>query len=191
MRSKYYIFHSLLVVGLIVIATMLIWHGTATGKNVPLNNSYLSTATNSTAITATSTPSQGSPVSTITPKPANTPVSSKIAIQETAAAQGTTTAPIATPIPRAELTVGTDLYSLPVHDNQTLLQAMQALQTSSSFTYSGREYTGLGFFVTAINGKSAANGFNWMLYVNGKPAESGASAFIITAGQNLEWKYEK
>jgi hypothetical protein len=81
MRSKYYIFHSLLVVGLIVIATMLIWHGTATGKNVPLNNSYLSTATNSTAITATSTPSQGSPVSTITPKPANTPVSSKIAIQ--------------------------------------------------------------------------------------------------------------
>ncbi|MDB5187759.1 MAG: hypothetical protein JWO50_279 [Candidatus Kaiserbacteria bacterium] len=191
MKTKYYILHSLLVVALIAIVTVIIWHSkTTTQSSFATSTSVATSATEST-----------SSKSLIHSSTETVPVQAKVAAktevtpQETSATSSATTNATSTPEKNpalfAHLVIGSQSYDLPIHEDETLLDAMQALQSSTSFDYSGRQYTGLGFFVMSINGKAAADGFNWMLYVDGRPSEYGASALIIKTGQKIEWKYEK
>ncbi len=68
---------------------------------------------------------------------------------------------------------------------------MRSLASSSNFTFAGREYPSLGFFVESINGKKGTNGYYWFLYVNGKSSDTGASETHLKTGDVIEWKYEK
>lgn len=68
---------------------------------------------------------------------------------------------------------------------------MRTLQESGEFTFSGREYPSLGFFVESINGKYGGDGFYWILYVNGASSNTGASQTKLHAGDAVEWRYEK
>ena len=92
----------------------------------------------------------------------------------------------------ATFVVGTSTYRASITASHTVIDSMRALaDADASFTFDGEDHAGLGFFVRSINGKAAGNGYNWMLYINGKQAETGASQAKITSGDRVEWKYEK
>ncbi len=73
----------------------------------------------------------------------------------------------------------------------TVLDAMRVYASSSSFTFTGRDYPSLGFFVDSIEGKSSEGGNNWMLYIDGKLSPKGASSALVSPGERVEWRYEK
>lgn len=88
------------------------------------------------------------------------------------------------------LSVDGQIYRGSIKDGATILDAMRAL-ASSNFAFTGRDYPSLGFFVESINGKKNANGFYWILYINGKSSDLGVSQAKIRDGDQVEWKYEK
>lgn len=93
--------------------------------------------------------------------------------------------------PNITLSIEGHPYSVFVPADSTVLDAMRALTSTSGFTFTGREYTSLGFFVDSINEKKSEKSHNWILYVNGKLSNTGASQTALKAGDTVEWKYEK
>lgn len=51
-----------------------------------------------------------------------------------------------------------------------------------------KTYSGMGEFVTAINGVSPSDSQYWAFYVNGKLAEVGAGSYTTKTGDKIEWK---
>ncbi|MEK7106832.1 MAG: DUF4430 domain-containing protein [Patescibacteria group bacterium] len=98
--------------------------------------------------------------------------------------------PLASAISTATLIAGKNQYEISASDG-TVLQAMQRLASTSNFAFTGKDYPSLGFFVESINDKKNAGGFYWILYLNGKASDLGASQAKIHAGDEIEWKYEK
>ena len=103
------------------------------------------------------------------------------------AAAPTTTAP-ATP---AKQVVAPDSVTIPVTHEETVLEAMRAYASSSSFTFTGTEYPSMGIFVDSINGRASEDGYGWFLYVNGTSAEVGASSARVAPGDVVQWRYEQ
>lgn len=91
----------------------------------------------------------------------------------------------------ATLSIGGVAYPVTVAQGGTVIDAMRALAASGAFTFTGREYPGLGFFVDSINGQVSAGGKYWVFYVNGVSATVGAGATEVHAGDTIEWRYEK
>ncbi|QQG50253.1 MAG: DUF4430 domain-containing protein [Candidatus Berkelbacteria bacterium] len=96
-----------------------------------------------------------------------------------------------------------------IHKPQTTDGAATAVtQTENEISYQGVEgknavellreravietktYEGLGELVIAINGKASTENQFWVFYINGAPAEVGASTYITKATDVLTWKYE-
>lgn len=82
-------------------------------------------------------------------------------------------------------------YTTTLTDTASVLDGMRTLESSSDFIFTGKEYPGMGFFVESINSKKNADGYYWFLYINGKSSEAGASQTKISAGDTIEWRYEK
>ncbi|HYE22895.1 MAG TPA: DUF4430 domain-containing protein [Candidatus Paceibacterota bacterium] len=75
-------------------------------------------------------------------------------------------------------------------EGATIEEAMAGLRAEGVLTYKLRSYTGLGSFVTEINGKSDTNEYYWILHINGKKSATGISQTRISSGDVVEWKYE-
>lgn len=75
----------------------------------------------------------------------------------------------------------------------TVFNLMAKLQSENKISFSGKEYSGMGFFVDEINGIKNDNltGKYWIYYINGKSAQVGVSNYIIKPNDLIEWKYEK
>lgn len=73
----------------------------------------------------------------------------------------------------------------------TVLDTMNAFAVPGELSFSGRDFPGLGFFVEEINGTRSADGYYWILYVNGTSSQTGVSETAVSAGDVIEWKYEK
>jgi len=73
----------------------------------------------------------------------------------------------------------------------SVLDAMRALSAKGSFSFSGRDFPGLGFFVEEMNGRKNTDGYYWILLVNGKKSDLGASQARLKEGDVVEWRYEK
>ncbi len=73
----------------------------------------------------------------------------------------------------------------------TVLDAMNAQKAAGALSFSGREFPGLGFFVEEINGTRSTDGYYWILYVNGTVSPTGVSQTLLSAGDVIEWRYEK
>ncbi len=143
------------------------------------------------------------PVATTTPSvedaTTNTATTSKSIPTPTQQTQKETTAGTTTnasetvpaPTPNVTLSVAGSLYSTFAPAGSTVLDTMRALTSTSNFTFTGHDYPSLGFFVDSINGKKAENSHNWMLYMNGKLSNTGASQTTLETGDAVEWKYEK
>ena len=131
----------------------------------------------STSVTATSSSELPAPQ----PAPAlaaNTATSPNVAAK---------TAPAGT----ATLVVSGTRYALHAPAGSTLEEAMQQLQGEGGFSYTSQEYSGLGAFVTGINGRASGQGSYWILYVNGEKSSTGISSTRIRSGDLIEWKLEK
>lgn len=73
----------------------------------------------------------------------------------------------------------------------TVLNAMNARVTRGQLSFSGRDFPGLGFFVEEINGTRSADGYYWILLINGKKSDRGVSSARVERGDTIEWRYEK
>lgn len=98
---------------------------------------------------------------------------------------------VATQTPNITLVVEGHSYTTFAPAGATVLDAMRTLASTSDFTFTGRDYPSLGFFVESINGQKAEAKHTWILYVNGKLSGTGASQTTLKAGDSVEWKYEK
>lgn len=72
----------------------------------------------------------------------------------------------------------------------TVLEAMNAHVAEGELSFSGRDFPGLGFFVEEINGTRSADGYYWILLVNGERSDLGVSSARVERGDTIEWRYE-
>lgn len=69
---------------------------------------------------------------------------------------------------------------------------MNALREQNRIDFKSNNYSGMGFFITEINGvKNDPAGKNWLYYVNDKLAPIGISFYKLKNNDTIEWKYEK
>lgn len=92
----------------------------------------------------------------------------------------------------ANLTVEDKNYSADLSEGATAFDLMKKAE-EQGFSFSGKEYTGMGFFVEEINGKKndSEKGLYWTMYVNGTLSPVGVSGYMIKEGDKIEWKHEK
>lgn len=90
-------------------------------------------------------------------------------------------------------TISIDGYSQVIKflEGDTLLDAMTRAMGNSQFSFFGKEFYGIGFFVDQINKKKSENSYSWIYYINGKQASVGVSTYKVASGDQIEWKYEK
>ena len=73
----------------------------------------------------------------------------------------------------------------------TVLETMYALAAEDTLSFSGHDFPGLGFFVEEINGRKNADGYYWILLINGEKSGLGASSAEVWPGDVVEWRYEE
>ncbi len=82
--------------------------------------------------------------------------------------------------------------SAPLLSAATAHQVMRQASEQCQFTYQGKNYAGLGFFVEKL-GAVASNktaGQFWIYSVNGAKATLGVSQQIVQPGDTITWTYE-
>jgi hypothetical protein len=72
----------------------------------------------------------------------------------------------------------------------TVHEVMDVLAAESTFTFGGREFSGIGFFLEEIDGVRPPRGKYWMLYVNGTLAPLGVSQLTMSPGDVFEFVIE-
>jgi hypothetical protein len=86
------------------------------------------------------------------------------------------------------LKVGEYVGQIEIEEKDTVYQVMQKAMQNNQVTFDGREYLGLGFFVTQVGSLVNGNGKNLMYYVNDKEASVGVSSYVLSDGDSIEWK---
>lgn len=83
-------------------------------------------------------------------------------------------------------------FSANVPARSSVYDLMIILSQKNELTFSGKNYSGMGFFVEEINGlkNDPSSGKYWIYYVNSQTANLGASNHILKPGDNIMWKYE-
>lgn len=95
----------------------------------------------------------------------------------------------------SKLIVNDALYEVSLPENSSVYEMMKMIRSENpDFSFNGKEYSGLGFFVEEINGvrnnKDSRENY-WIYYINGKKAEAGISNYIVKSGDEILWKYEE
>ncbi len=88
------------------------------------------------------------------------------------------------------LTAGTVQGSLPIQAGDTLYAAMLRAQKTGTLSFVGKEYPGLGYFVTTIGSLTEGSGKYLMYFVNGKDASVGISTYVPKNGDTIIWKLQ-
>jgi hypothetical protein len=91
--------------------------------------------------------------------------------------------------------VASTSYTLAVPPNNSLVEGMQLLENQTArlphpFTFTDKNYPGMGELIESINGISNTSANDWFVYVNGKESTTGASNIIIHSGDVISWRYE-
>lgn len=89
---------------------------------------------------------------------------------------------------KATFSVLEEKFEFTVLEKMTVYDVMKILKTENKITFEGKEYSGLGFFVTSVNSLKTGGGKNLMYYVNDKEASVGISTYVIKEGDIIEWK---
>lgn len=85
------------------------------------------------------------------------------------------------------LTAGTAKLSLSVTGG-SLLSILTSAKKRGEIALLGKEYTGLGFFVTEIGSLQQTEGKYLMYSINGKEASVGVSGYIPKNGDTVIWE---
>ena len=80
-------------------------------------------------------------------------------------------------------------YSVKTEEGVNVYNVMKSAE-NDGFSFQGKEYPTLGFFVEGINGVKGEPGKYWIYYVNGEKAQVGISKYIVKDGDIINWKQE-
>jgi hypothetical protein len=91
--------------------------------------------------------------------------------------------------------VGTSTYLISMAPGASAYDAMVALASTTAgkadpFSFDATYYSGLGYFIMAIDGQKNAGGLYWTLYVNGTYSPVGASDHVLSQNDRIEWRYQ-
>lgn len=85
-------------------------------------------------------------------------------------------------------------YETEIKEGSTVFEAMKKIEEESTsdnlFIFKYTEHSGLGSFITEINGIKGTPGKYWIYYVNNEKASVGVSKYIIKEGDIINWKQE-
>ncbi|MDO8686856.1 MAG: DUF4430 domain-containing protein [Candidatus Berkelbacteria bacterium] len=90
----------------------------------------------------------------------------------------------------ATILTGNTTILLSFFQNTTFYNALIQAKNEGKITFSGKNYPGLGFFVTDIGTLHSGSGKNLLYYINGKEATVGVSLYTLKDGDIIEWKLE-
>jgi hypothetical protein len=85
------------------------------------------------------------------------------------------------------LAAGSTVLSLQVTGGP-LLTILTSAKERGEIAFSGKEYPGLGFFVTEFGSLKEGDGKHLMYFINGKEASVGVSLYIPKAGDSVVWE---
>lgn len=90
------------------------------------------------------------------------------------------------------LVAGEQKYESQINkENESLYDLMIELQNDNiDFSFQGKDFPGLGFFVDEINGIKGEPGAYWLYYINNKKAETGITNYILKNGDIINWVRE-
>lgn len=88
------------------------------------------------------------------------------------------------------VTVSAGNTTIYLEPNVIFYDALVEAKDSGKITFSGKNYPGLGFFVTDIGALHTGNGKSLLYYINGKQASVGVSSYTLKDGDVIEWKLE-
>lgn len=77
---------------------------------------------------------------------------------------------------------------IPLLENVPFYDTLISAQKEGLITFTGKEYSGLGFFVSDIGDLHMTPGKNLLYYINGKEASVGVSTYIPKDGDVVEWR---
>ena len=70
----------------------------------------------------------------------------------------------------------------------SLYEVMEEAREKKQIDFKGRNYPGLGFFVTDVGSLHEDNNQNLMYYINGQEAEVGISSYVPQDGDIISWE---
>jgi hypothetical protein len=84
----------------------------------------------------------------------------------------------------------TDQFDEKIKTETSVLELMKILSDANKIEFKYQD-SGAGAFIVAINGiqNDSAKNWYWLLYLNGKMAETGASDLKLKDGDRAEWRY--
>ena len=84
-------------------------------------------------------------------------------------------------------------HVLQVPLSSSVYDVMLQARAARVLEFSGREFSGIGYFVEEINGKreDLQGRHFWILYLNGQKAKAGVSSSFVNNEDIIEWKYEE
>lgn len=82
-------------------------------------------------------------------------------------------------------------YEEEITAEMSVYDFMSKLREKGGIDFTEKNYTGIGKFITSINGIKGDGDKNWIYYVNGVEAQVGVSNYKINKGDMISWKYEK
>lgn len=91
-----------------------------------------------------------------------------------------------------QLVVEGAVRDVQVSSGSSVYDVMLQAQKAQFIEFSGREFSGIGYFVEEINGKreDLRGRRFWILYINGQKAKAGVSSSFVNNQDIIEWKYE-
>lgn len=95
-----------------------------------------------------------------------------------------------TPVRYFTLIVGSTNIHMPFSPGATLYDALSSAQKNGVLSFSGKEYNGLGYFVTDIDALHQANGKYLVYFINGTEASTGVSSYVVKEGDTIVWKLQ-
>ena len=84
--------------------------------------------------------------------------------------------------------IGSESYGMRSLPNQTVYDVMLLAREQNIFSFEGKQYPMLGFFVTRIGELEMIRGTNLMYYINDVEAPTGVSTYILKDEDIIEWK---
>lgn len=84
--------------------------------------------------------------------------------------------------------IGDEVYEIKITPEESVYDAMIQAKEENIFSFEGKNYPMLGFFVTRIGSLEMSRGKSLMYYVNDIEASVGVSNYILKEGDSIEWR---
>ncbi len=93
---------------------------------------------------------------------------------------------------RVSLQVPGKTVEVRVKENGSVYDMLVAAQKKGLISFSGRQFSGVGFFVEEIDGlrQDGQKGMYWIYAVNGTKAHVGVSSYGLRVGDRVTFTYE-